>query len=616
MDTTQTEPEAVPANAGKRLWLAGVGALISPLTFLFGGFVALLVLPFILPPLKRWRMLAYGLFAGVVLVRVLMFAGVNPVLSYAQSEVIAKLETALGAEVSFERSSGDVVNGRLQFEKLHADIPELKGRLEIEQLTVDVGWFLFYRPDGVEITGRGLHLSLNAEDGRLEEWLAGRESETEEAVRFTFEEGLLEVSGGVGARFMLNSLNGQTSSQGWVLHLGMREAAVTFRERTHTFQIYGGMSVGDSGDGLRIETDLRAVEPELGDGVLRGSLRPGGNTFITCSVDKLHLGPLWARYRKVDEYGGLCRGRIKISGELNKLLLELDMRVENYTYYHTTAMALDRTNAFDLPLGFLTGRVVLVDGKDVVFEDVMLVTEDATLATGKRMNARGSGMIVLNGIAPVFTAHLEAVVESGEINHQITWAREQVESLEDITPNIVIVGEQFATMDMTWELELKQIAVNTSPLTGTMAGKLSGTFTKEDGGRKGKLRAEGELLMQDGKVECLGLQGDFTGKLIFNPTAPTRHAQLRGQIDAELAGLSIDCEVSGEVSHPWFIFKGMTTSPEALGRTIYLHSDNPLSEAEKLKRRNECTKVFGAYAASKQNPFEARSAGKVSFGFR
>lgn len=623
MDTTQSEsgdtaaPAEQPASSSdSRWWLAGVGVLLSPLTFLFGGFVALLALPFVLPPLKRWRMFAYGLFVSVVLVRALMALGVNPVLTYAQSQVIAKLEAALGAEVAYESFDGDAVNGQLRFSNLSAEIPELEGSVALEEVVVDVGLFLLFRSDRVSGSGNGLRVKLNADEGRLEKWLEEREPAGGESVKFEIEDGVVEVAGGVGARITLANANGQSSEQGWVLNLGLKQAAVTFRERTHTFEIYGGISVGDTGEGLRVDADLSAIEPELGRGVMRGSLGAGTDTVIRCDIDMLFLGPLWARYRKVDEYGGRCRGNIKISGELNLLVLELDVGVENYSYYHTTAMGLDRNHAFELPEGRITGRVVLVDGRDVLFQDVTLVTDDATLATGNRMNARGRGMVVLNGVAPKFTGRLEAVVESGEINQGITWSKEQTEGLEDITPNIVIVGEQFANLDMKWEVDVEQITVNAAPLTGTMSGRLSGTFKKEEGARVGKLRAEGELSMEDGKVDCLGLQGDFTGKLTFNPTAPTRHATLRGQIDGALGETRIDCEVTGEISKPGFIFKGMSMSPEALGRKIFRYSTDALTEAEELERRNECARIFGAYAASQRNPFEARNSGKVFFGFR
>ena len=623
MDTTQTESVDMPAPSERadrpvhsRPWLAGVGALFSLATFLFGGFLALLVLPFILPPLRRWRMFGYGLFAGVVVVRVLMAMGVNPVLDYAQSQVIARLEAALGAEVSFDDARGDVINGRLQFEGMRADISELRGGIAIQQVTVDAGWFMLYRPGGLRVSGRGLEVRVDADEGRLEEWLKERDSGAGEPVEFEIEEGAVEVTGGTHARFMLDGVTGNASSQGWVVHLGMREAAVTFRERTHTLAIMGGISVGDQGEGFMIDVDLRATEPELGGGIMRGRLHPGSDSQILCTVDELYLKPLWARYRKVDEYDGYCDGTVRIGGELNELHFDIALNIRDYTYFHGTAMGLDREHAFDLPLGDITGRVTLLGGEDVVFKDVTLITEDATLATGKRMNARGAGMVILNGPVSGLTGRLEAVVESGEINHQITWSRERPESLSDITPNLVIVGEQFASLELSWEVAIKELDVNTPPLSGTLTGGLAGTLIKEEGVRVAKVRAEGELSMEGGKVDCLGLQGEFQGKLTFNPSAPMRHAALRGQIDGALGDTPIDCEVTGELVKPGFIFKGMSMSPEALGRKLYRYSPETLTEAELLERRNECSRVFGAYAATRENPFEARSTGKVFFGFR
>ena len=623
MDTTQTdsaEPAAPDQQADSRPhskpWPAAVGLVFAPLTFLFGALVALLVLPFVLPPMRRWRSFAVGLFAGVVVVRCLMFMGVNPVLSYAQNEAISRLESSLGADVSYSAADGDVINGQLRFENVKANIPELQGGVEMQQLTVDAGWFLLHRPDGLSVTGRGFQVRLDADEGRLEEWLEDRKPSFDEQVAFDFREGVIEAAGGVGARFELDRARGEAAGEAWVLHLAMRRAAITFKERTHTLDVYGGLSVGDSGDGLRIETDLRAVEPELGGGIMRGSLRPGTDTHIGCTIDSLNLQPLWARYRKVDEYGGSAVGQVQISGELGRLVLDFRLTVLDYSYFHTTAMGLKRDQSFALPKASLTGQIVLIDGREIEFKDVTLTTEDATLATGPRINARGSGMVVLNGRFPKLSGRLEAVVEGGELNQDITWSREQTESLRDIAPNLILVGEQFGSLDMDWVVEVKQLSVNARPLTGSMTGTLSGTFEKEPGVRVGKLRAQGELSMQNGKVNCLGLTGDFSGTLTFNPTAPTRHASLRGQITGSLGDTEIDCEVTGEISKPGFIFSGMTMSPEALGRKLFQYSAEPLSEAELIERRGECSRVFGAYAASRQNPFEARSTGKVFFGFK
>ncbi|MBZ0138115.1 MAG: hypothetical protein K8I27_17295 [Planctomycetes bacterium] len=624
MDTTQTEALAISsssngpgvASRGGPWWLALAGLLPSAATFLFGGFLVVLVIPFLFPPLRRWRAFAYGLFAGVVLVRVLMGLGVNPVVSWAQARVIERIESSLGGEVTYDNADGDPLNGWLRFEGVRVAIPDLNGSVQITQLTVNAGAFMLHRPDGVSVTGRGFTVVVDAGNDRLEDWLSSREKHDGEPVSLDLEEGVLEVRGGVGAVFAVPHLAGRAALDGWALHVAMSQAAITVKERTHTLDVFGGVSVGDTGDGFRVDVDLRAVEPELGHGVMRGSLRPGSDTFVACTIDELNLKPLWARYRVMDEYDGVAYGHVKISGELGRLVLDFDLGISDYSYYHTTAMGLERENSFILPGAELAGRTVLIDGREIEFENVTLLAPEATLATGKQMNARGSGLVVLNGRYPKLSGRLEAIVESGEINQGVTWATEQRESLQDVTPNLVLVGEQFPHLDLAWEVEVRELTLKTAPLSGSVSGKLEGTFYKEEGARVGKLRAGGELVLGDGKVDCLGLQGDMTGRLIFNPSAPPRHATLRGQITGSVGETPVDCEVTGEISHPGFIFKSMTMSPEALGRKIYRYSAHALTPGEELARRSECVRIFGAYAAGQQNPFEARNMGKVSFGFK
>jgi hypothetical protein len=619
MDTTPTPAEGVPSarRAGRGVvWLAGVGVLVSGATFVFGGFVALLALPFILPGLRRRRVFAYGLFGGVVLFRALMFAGVNPVLYWAQDRFVTELEAALGAEVSFERAEGDVVDGWMRFEGLRADIPDLRGGLHVGELTVQAGPFMLYRPEGLRVTGTALHLELDADAGRLETWLGGLEPRGTEPVRFGFEQGRLDVAGGTAAIVQLGGVNGESGPEGWVLHVGMQAAEVAFRGRVNHFTFKGGISLGDSGEGLWVEADLAGADIEAGRGILRGKLQPGTQGAIRCTIDHLDLHPLWARYRKVDEYRGTAFGHVDISGELRRLNLDLDLAVRDYSYYHFTAMGLEREHSFRLPEAEISGRLVLVEGRDLEFVNVSVTAPQATLATGRRLSAMGGGMVELKGRFPKLTGRLEAIVESGELNHQITWSREQSESLSDVAPNLLLVGEQFPHLELDWEVEVRALTVNTPPLTGTLTGVLHGTFLKEEGKRLSRLRAAGELSMDDGKVNCLGLSGDLTGRIIFNPTAPTYHAGVRGQITGALGDTPIDCEVTGELSHPGFVFRGLNMGLEALGRKLYDWSAEPLTPAQEVERSNECARVFGAYAAGRRNPFLARSSGKVFFGMR
>ena len=343
----------------------------------------------------------------------------------------------------------------------------------------------------------------------------------------------------------------------------------------------------------------------------------GGGTPLNPEIlDMIELGPLWARWRKVDTYDGLLRGQVSISGDLNNLAFDFRCEVKDYSYYHYTAMQLDPEHSFKLPEGELAGRIELKDGETWTFKDVSLDAPEATLATGEHMNANGGGKLTLNGVVPELTGKLVATVTDGRIARRISWSPTATQSLNDVEPNIVIVAEQFGKIDLDWEVDVQKLEVDCEPVTGTLSGKLTGTFSKEAGKRVGALRAEGELKLADGRVKCLGIDGELMGSLKFRQTAPTYHAALEGRLTASLGETPIDCEVTGDVKHPVFIFSGAGMSPQDLSRKIFRYSATELTPADQVKRREECTRIFGPAAAVEENPFLAKNAGHVTFNVK
>jgi hypothetical protein len=117
-------------------------------------------------------------------------------------------------------------------------------------------------------------------------------------------------------------------------------------------------------------------------------------------------------------------------------------------------------------------------------------------------------------------------------------------------------------------------------------------------------------------VEFLALEGDVTGEVIFNPKAPTYQASVHGQIDGSVGDTPLDIEITGSVMRPGFVFKGVTMRPEALGRKIVEHSEEPLSPAEKVERQEKLVRLCGPGAATTSNPFTARESRKVFFTFK
>ncbi|MCA8913796.1 MAG: hypothetical protein KDB90_00190 [Planctomycetes bacterium] len=613
METTQSDAQALPAKPGK-VWQIAVGGGLSLGAFLFGGFTALPAVLFAIPKLRRFWIIGLSLFAGTLAVRGLTLAGVNPLLSYARGQAISQLADALGGEVTYDEFDGDATAGELRFTNLRVDLPDV-GKVTLDRVEFDAGLFLMFGSRYV-VTGSGLHAEVDASGGKLEEFLERMKSSERNEAELHIEGGSIEVYGApTTALFELKSVNGETSEGAWQIHVGITHASVVIVGQMHELTIQGGISISD-GAGLKVSADMRAVEDGIGMGTLRGTLVPGGDSNMVCMIDQLELGPLWARYRKVDQYEGLLRGQIDISGDLARLRLDASCLIQKYRYYHYTAMGLDPTHAFDLPEGEFSGRIELVDGKDWEFHDVTLSAPDAALATGEHMNARGGGKLVLNGRLPELTGILDLTVTSGLLSRDITWSPTTIEKLSDVEPNLVLLAEQFPQLELSWTVDVQKMDVKCAPLWGSLAGKLTGTFSKPDGVRKATLRAGGELEMADGKVKCLGLDGDFAGRVVFNPNAPTNHASLRGNISGELGSTPIDCEVTGDLQKPLFIFTGANMGLEDLGRKLYSYSAAKLTPADELARREECTRIFGWDAASRGNPFLARNSGKVFFSVK
>ena len=614
--TTETTPsgtQKLPARKGLA-WQVPLGTALAMGGFVFGAFIALPAALVAVPRLRRFWPLGLTLFAATLGVRGLSLIGVNPALSIARDRAISQLEESLGGEVSYDEFHGEATTGELHFDGLRVDLPEIGGEITLESVSIETGLFLMYRPEGYVIRGEGLRVRADASGGKLEKFMDGLEAPGEATADVSIEHGSIEVYGSpTTATFEFSTVTAASGPGGWVIRIGLKHATINLMDRPNELTLRGGLSIGDDGSGLRVEADLRAEDPEVGSGILRGTLKPGGESGMLCTIDEVQLNPLWARWRKVDTYDGMLRGQIGISGELNHLVLDFRCEVQDYSYYHYTAMQLDPEHSFRLPAGDLSGRLELINGETWKFDDVSLTTAGATLATGNKMNAWGSGELTLNGVFPELTGKLTATVEEGLIREGITWNPVQAERLTNIQPNIVLVAEQFGQIDLDWEVEVKKLDVDCRPLSGTISGKLSGKFTKEAGKRVGSLRASGELVMKDGRVKVLGLDGDFTGRLIFNPNAPTYHATLRGTLTAALGETPINCEVTGDVTHPGFVFTGANMGLQQLGRKIYSYSPADLTPAEVVQRREECNRIFGWQAAAEGNPFLAKNGGKVSF---
>lgn len=613
METTQTEPTVHPKRKFP-VWQVVVGLTLSLGAFLFGGFMAAPAALAVVPGLRRFWPLAAALFVGVLGVRGLVLAGVDPAVDYAREMAIAEMRRTLGADISFESFEGDAVSGRLKFYGVRSELPEV-GAVELNELEIFAGFALMFRPDGFELRGRGLNLNANLEDEKLQDYLNAREASDNVHASLYIEEGNVALEGeSFSVDVELDVVQGSISPDGWELRVGVSRADVTVMGRTHKLQLRGGVVVEDSGGGVRLKPDILVSEPELGRGVARGELSPNGDGTIVFTLDWLELNPLWARYRKVDQYLGTARGQIAVRGSLTAPTFEFDLHVREYEYYHRTFMNFDESRKFRIPDADVTGRITVDD--DVVFEDVTINAPEMTLATDPKMTATGSGRAVLNGVYPRLKASLDATVTGGEIRQPVTWNPNRRDGLKDIAPNLITVGEQFPELEVDWKVDVQSLTVNCQPLSGQLEGKLNGTLRKGAGRTVGELRVDGELIINDGRVEFLGLSGDVGGRVIFNSNSPSYRANLDARISANVGEMPVTAEIAGTVMRPVFTFTGVTMRPDLLGRKIVEHSNAPLTNAQKLAREEALPQLCGPTAVAQTNPFAAQKTGKVTFTFK
>lgn len=616
METTQTEP-GVPSRRKFPVWQALAGLMLSAGAFVFGGFMAVPAVLAVIPGLRRFWPLAAALFIGVVGVRGLALAGVNPALSFARERALAQMENALGSEVEYDAFEGDALFGELKFTGLRADVESAGGGVAIDELSLFVGYALMLRPEGYAVTGSGLKIRAEPGGGKLETFLNELDTPGDIDASVSIEGGHISLAGdATRAEITLDRVEGTVGPGGWEFRVGMAGADLTVKGRTHTLTVKGGLILSEDNGAFSVEADMMVSEPKLGRGIARGRLAPGGEGSIVFTLDWLELGALWARYRKVDQYFGTARGKVAVSGDLSRLSFDLNVHVSEYEYYHRTFMQLEESRKFRIPEGDITGRIEVIEGETFVLHDVAIEAPEVTLATDPKMAATGAGRVVLNGVFPALTGRMGATVTDGEINQAITWSPTTRAGLKDVSPNLILVGEQFPQLELEWAVSVSGLTLNCDPLTGELEGELTGTFKKERDRAVGELRVDGRLDLKDGRVEFLGMDGDVTGGIEFRPNAPSYHAAVRGHIDGRVGDTPLDVEITGSLLRPGFIFRGVTTKPESLGRKIVEHSDEPLSAADKADRREELVRLCGPGAATDGNPFTARRTGKVFFSFK
>lgn len=592
------------------------GLALGTISFVFGGFVALLALPACLPGARRARPFAYALVGGVALCWVISAAGGNPWAHYVKARILAQVESTLGAPLQYDSYRADPLTGQIEFTNPRAEIPELEGEVSAATLRIEAGYGFLVRLEPALLTARGVKLGVNAGRGRLETFLA-KAKPSSTPVSIVLDEVTVDMHGSpMLARFFAERIWGSAAEAGWKLAIRMDRAQVAILEREHRFELEGGLTISRDPEGLLVEANMAFIEEEIVKGIVQGRLRPQtGDGALICTIDQLELGPLWGMYRQVDEYTGFAVGVLTISGTLNDLWVEVNLEIEDYTYYHAFAMGLKPEQKFNMPRGSLSGALQVVNGEFFKLHAITLESEFADLSTNPRLTAKGAGTLSLSGEVGNFKAELAARVHEAVLREEITWSPTTTTGLEDVAPNLLKIAEQFSGLKLVFALEIVKLDVQCAPISGVAAGMLSGTFTKLPGQGPGVLRANGELSMPEGKFKFCDAEGDVALKLTFSDKAPTPYATLTGELKARAGSVDLNARIGGMLSHPLVAFHGVTMAPDKLGEHIYRYQAKPLDTAERTRRDNEVARLCGLQAATSGNPFLAQRTGKVSFTF-
>lgn len=618
MTTTQSQPvppekpDAAPGRGAGDFTLL-LGLALAPLAFVFGGFAVLLSLPGVF--LARLRPAALAYFCGSLLCAVLSMAGVNPWGALVREQALDDLERVLGARPRYGACTFNPAEGTLRFDQLEAELPGLGGSAQLMQATV-TAWPGFVPGLSVpRLGGRGLRVHV---DGRsnFEAFFAGLDQGPARDLEIELEAIELLVTGPeIEAALLLDGVRGQAGAGSFRVVVSPRRLDLTLWQQTHSLRLQGSASFAREQGQTRAALDLKAADGETAglyaSGVLQPQAGPGG---LVVTLDYLDLQQVWARYRKIDVYGGQARGTARISGTLSSLALDLDLSVRDFSYFHRAVMALDEGRAFRIPEARVAGTVRMQDGSRFGLDGLMLSVPEATLCTGPVLQAAGEAYLRLDGEFPRLRGTLAATVTAGSLRQPVSWSPVALAGLSDLQPNLVQVAEQFSDLDLDFGVEVRRLDLFCDPLSGRLAGELTGNLRKQPGSRAATLSVGGRLVLADGRFAFCAAYGDVSGAIEFNPAAPSAEAAVRGTLNGKAGGTELKAEITGRLSHPGLQFSGVTMRPDDLGRLIATHGD--ADPAEKARRADALNRLCGPAAAMNNNPFLAQKAGRVSFTFK
>jgi hypothetical protein len=408
----------------------------------------------------------------------------------------------------------------------------------------------------------------------------------------------------VAARIASHSVNGGDEEL-WNAELTQINATVL--DQNFEFQVDGDLVLKPSDDAVVVNEANFVIRRE-GEfhALVRGSFGDE-QAGLQVTVDFINLHSFWSKYRVIDEHWGKARGTASISGNWNKANLTWDAELDDWGYYHKTAMEFDEDNAFIFQQANCLGSYAF--GRDVEEELVLRLQAAGSLTTGKHFNAIGGGRLDLYLQRGTTRAEVNMDVIQGEINKPISWSGAS-KGLKDLTPNVVLLLEELPAMDVSWTANIEGLELKCEPLSGSLKGSLSGTLVRKEGLKSSIIRADGKLTLSDGIFSFLGSSGTVEGKINFKPDTSMHNADLNGNLSGMVGETPLNARIRGLLSRPGLFFSGIRMSPQALGRAIY-----DSGEFLEAVRSAKTTQLFGPTAAMQKNPFMAKTSGRVFFQF-
>lgn len=605
--TTQSTPQEVRFRA---LWPQIIAGLaIAPVVWFMGAYPLLpAALCFVWP---RARQFGAAWLAASALCLGVSMAGFNPVMRFAREAVLDRMAEITGERPHYNQYSYTTATGTIQLGPIKGELPGDAGGYGCSSFNVKLGFCLLGTPE-IEIDDVQLVVRpQSAGFAELRKRAAGGEAAAFSATltNVTFDVRGETVSAVTHASKITVSRDGKleaVAAPDW--------CEITVNRQAHKLSLLGAVRVGQEGEKFTLQSDLHFSHPQYGRGVLSGVLRPDfKEAGLRATLDHVSIAPIWARYAQWSEFVGEAQGVIEIAGNFDKLTLRSRIGLHELSYFHSTAMEMDRARSFTTPEGEVSGDVEIIGGKDFAFVALKGTSPDCSIATDPAMNARGSISIEANGVWPDISAQCE-IIAKGRVEGPLEFTRTG-KPLNKYQPNGIQLIELLPSLKANVKVKLEDFDVHCDVLTGKLKGELDVTLTKTSGEPFASVRVGGELPFQ-GSFDLCAARGDAQGSIVFNPHAPAVEAAVRGTLKGKAGETPLDVEVTGRLRDPGLIFKRVTMRPEDLGRLIATAGLEKLGATERAAWTLRMSVTFGVFAANRQNPFEAQDLGEIFFSFR